>query len=292
MAGLVFSDIETNGLTPDTIHCIAVSHPSSGFRHVFETGDDYGRANFIKWVEETRPSGWVFHNGLGFDVEVINSLVRPNLINPKKVIDTFVVSRLVNYTKFITHSLDEIGKYLGVHKGNYTGGWENINEDMIKYCAQDVVVTEAVYNHYQKYINSPDWRKAMRVEHDMAIICKQMSNNGFHFDKPKAELLLKDLESESNKLKAAFQEAYPPRLMEVNRIKYRTKKDGSLYSNVEAAYSEYPLCKVEESELVCFDYVATNPDSPKDRIDVLWDSGWKPTEMTKGHKSFIKEQRM
>lgn len=291
MAGLAFCDIETDGLNPTKVHCVAVSHPSTNFRYVFETGDAYGRANFIEWVVETKPYGWVFHNGLGFDVPVINDLIKPNLVDPKKVIDTFVVSRLINYTKFITHSLEELGKYLGEYKGDYTGGWEVCSQDMIDYCAQDVVVTEAIYKHYQKYINDTSWRKALRVEHDMAIICKQMTNNGFYFAKEEAETWLKEINLESNKLKEAFQEAYPPRLMEVNRIQNRVKKDGSLFSNVEAAYSKYPLCRVEGSELVCFDYVATNPDSPKDRIDVLWDSGWKPVDMTDGHKKFIKESR-
>ena len=49
--------------------------------------------------------------------------------------------------------------------------------------------------------------------------------------------------------------------------------------------------KVEGDELICFDYQAFNPGSPVDRIDVLWDAGWKPVIKTKGHKKFEKDSR-
>ena len=286
MAGLVFADIETDGLNPTKIHCISIFYPSINFRYTFTD-----MAKFHSWVINTEPSVWVFHNGLGFDVPVINRLVASNLINPKKVIDTFVVSRLVNYTKFSTHSLRELGEYLGVFKGDYTGSWDNCSEEMIKYCEQDVEVLEAIYDHYQFALKDTQWKQSLRVEHDMAIVCRQMSDNGFHFNKAKAESLLSEIETKTNEIKDSFAIAFPPTLQEVNRIKLRKKKDGSLFSNVDAAYSKYPLCKTEGEELVCFDYVATDPNSPKKRIDILWDAGWKPTDKTDGYKKFIKDSR-
>lgn len=281
---LVLADTEANGLNPTKIHFIRVK-TLDGFVFTFFDMDA-----FKGWVTAYNPDKWVFHNGLGYDVGVINRLVAP-IINPRKVIDTAVVSRLVNYNKFNTHSLEELGQFLGVHKGSYEGSWEECTPEMIKYGEQDVEVLEAIFNHYKPYIYSKEWARAMRVEHDMAIICQDMHDNGFYFDKPQAESLLEEVSKDMKELEDNFSSTYPPKLVEVNRIKLRKKKDGTLYSNVEDAYSKYPLVKEDGADLVCFDYEAFNPASPQMRIDVLWDAGWKPKLMTKGHKKFIKESR-
>ena len=281
---LVWADIEADGLEPTKIHFIRVKTPE-GFKQTF-----FDMSVFKTWVEFYRPDKWVFHNGLGYDVWHINRLVAP-LINPRSVIDTMVVSRLVAYEKFNTHSLDELGKALGVHKGSYDGPWDVCTTEMIEYGEQDVEVLEAVFNHYKKYIYDPAWAKAMRVEHDMAIVSYDMTQNGFSFAKDDAVALLDKVQGEMDTLETSFQKEFPPKLVEVNRLKYRTKKDGSLFSTVEEAMAKYPLTKIEDEELVCFDYEAFNPGSPIDRIDVLWGAGWKPTMKTKGHKKFEKESR-
>ncbi len=277
---IVLADLEADGLEPTKIHFIRVK-TLDGFVMTF-----FDMVAFQAWVTFYNPDKWVFHNGLGYDVWVINRLVSPNLINPMSVVDTLVVSKLVNYKKFNTHSLEELGKFLGVHKGSYKGSWDVCTPEMIEYGEQDVEVLEAVWNYYKKYICDPSWAKAMRVEHDMAMICYDMGRQGFAFNKPKAESLLEEINKEMEQIEQGFQEAFPPRLEEVNRIKYRTKKDGTLFSNVEDAMAKYPLTKREEDDLICYDYVAFNPGSPKDRIDVLWDAGWKPVEKTDGYKKY------
>lgn len=285
MARLVLADIEADGLYPTKIHFIRVKVPKTGFIKTFFDMDA-----FAAWAK-LEPTKWVFHNGLGYDVWHINRLVEPNLIDPKDIVDTMVVSKLVNYTKFVTHSLEELGRYLGVHKDNYDGPWDVCTPEMITYGEQDVEVIEAVFNHYRKYIMDPTWAKAMRVEHDMAIICNDMSTNGFAFDKPVAEAMLSQVSADMKALEDNLQATFPPQLVEVNRIKYRKTKSGDLYKNVQEAIDTYPCTKVEGDELVCLDYKPFNPGSSIDRIDVLWDSGWKPTEMTKGYKKFLREQR-
>lgn len=281
---LAFADIETDGLNPSKIHFIRVK-TSDGFECTFFEMD-----TFKFWVEFYQPDKWVFHNGIAFDVPVINRLVAP-LINPRSVIDTFVVSRLVGYNKFITHSLEELGEHVGFKKLKYDGPWDVCTPEMIKYGEQDVEVLMEVFEYYKDYIKDPAWAKAMRVEHDMAIICHDMTTNGFSFDKEEAEKILEQLNSEMKVLEDSFQVAFPPKLVEVNRLKYRTKKDGSLFSTVEEAMDKYPLTKIEDGELICFDYEAFNPASSVDRIDALWDAGWKPVVKTKGFKKFEKESR-
>jgi hypothetical protein len=281
---IALADIETNGLTPDKIHFIRVK-TLDGFVNTF-----FDMNLFATWVEIYQPDRWVFHNGLGFDVWWINKLIKP-LINPRHVIDTAVVSRLVDYKKFNTHSLAELGQYLGVHKGTYTGSWDVCNDDMIKYGEQDVEVLEAVFNHYKPQITDLSWAMAMRVEHDMAIVCHDMSGNGFHFDKAKAEAVLEEITTRIGVIEKELQEAFPPRLKEVKRLKYRIKKDGQPVAAVTKAAEEYTLTKIEGDELVCYSEIDFNPASSQDRIDALWDAGWKPWVKTKGHKNFEKAVR-
>ena len=94
-------------------------------------------------------------------------------------------------------------------------------------------------------------------------------------------------------LEDAFQEDFPPKLEEVNRIKYRKKADGTLYSNVTNAQKKHAKTQVDwskqEPELVCYDFIEFNPASPKMRIERLWEAGWKPFEKTKGHIDYERE---
>ena len=281
---IVLADLEADGLDPSKIHFIRVK-TLDGFICTF-----FDMNVFKVWVEYYKPDRWVFHNGLGYDCWVINRLVSP-IINPREVIDTFVVSKLVDYKKFNTHSLKEIGEYLGVHKGDFTGDWAVCTDEMIKYGEQDVEVLEAVWDYLKPYILDPEWSKAMRVEHDMAIICNDMQKNGFKFNKPAGEGLLKEITQELKILEDSFETSFPPKLVEVNRLKYKTKKDGTLFTTVSDAMHKYPLTKIDGEEVICFDYESFNPGSPKHRIDVLWEAKWKPTDMTKGYKKFLKENR-
>jgi hypothetical protein len=282
---IAIADVEANGLKPTKIHFIRVK-TLDGFVMTF-----FDMLAFEAWVTFYQPDKWVFHNGLGYDCWVINRLVKEGLINPFSVIDTMVVSKLVNYSKFSTHSLKELGEYLGVFKGEYTGTWDECTPEMIEYGEQDVEVLEAIFNHYKPQIYDPAWALSMRVEHDTAMVCYDMGKQGFKFDIPKAKAMLEEIESEIKVLEDGFKSAFPPKLVEVKRIKYRTKKDGSLFSSVTDAMEGYPLTKIEGDDLVCFDYEEFNPGSPQQRIDILWEAGWKPKDMTDGHKKFLREKR-
>lgn len=230
---------------------------------------------------------WIAHNGLSFDVPVINRVLGAK-IDTDKVIDTFVVSRLINYSRFNTHSLAEIGHSLGEPKTLFND-WSCLSQEMVDYCIQDVVVNEKIYEHYKRFVWSPEWQPSLKLEHQMVLVNNEMSTNGFLFNIPKAKDLLSQIKTRMSELEGIFQTVWPPQLEEVNRIKYRSKADGSLYKNVEEAMGRYPRTTVEEGELVCFDYVPFKPGSPKDRVTKLWEAGWNPTEKTKTHFKFSRE---
>ena len=285
---IFLADCEADGLDPSVIHCVYVKSWPDGQKYSFTD-----MKAFEHFVDTEKPDRWVFHNGLGYDVRVLNKIIRADLIDPYKVVDTLVVSKLVNYKNFSTHSLKEIGTYLKVFKGDYTGGWDTYTKEMGDYCEQDVEVLEAIFKFYKKEIFSLEWRKALRVEHDMAIICSQMSLDGFKFNLEKAKVLLSSIDKEIEDVENKLKEAFPPSMQEVKRLKYRTYKDsGEPVASIKEAMEKYPQYYVTpEQELVCLDFVEFNPASPKDRIDALWKAGWKPVDKTEGHKDYLKKDR-
>ena len=293
MSKTVAMDIETESLDPKHIWVICAEDVDTGEREEFlnVTSVPEERERFVRYCHNI--DSFVFHNGLGFDVPVINKLLG-NIINPKKVIDTLVVSRLVDYTlDGAGHSLKAWGKRLGDFKIGFND-FSKLSQEMIDYCVQDVVVSVKLYNHFKKVLQDPEWQESLRCEHDIQLLCEDMTSNGFYFDEDQAEELLGQIYTRMESLEKGLQEDFPPKLTEVNRVKYKRKADGSLYSSVTKAQEKYFATALDKSvtpnELVCFEYIPFNPASPKQRIERLWEAGWEPFEKTKGHIEYEREQ--
>jgi DNA polymerase-1 len=293
---VVVSDIETNGLNDsDKLWICGGKDITTGEISRFDNchEDDVARREAIKWYESADMI--VGHNFVQFDAPMINKLLQPRLIDPKKIVDTLLISRLVNYdietpkgAKF-PHSLQAWGIRLNKHKGDFHE-FDKFSIEMVDYWYQDIEVTESLFSHFNDIIWSPDWRKSLRTEHDVQIELVRTQHYGFFFDKPKAEFLLNSVKTKMNTLEEQFQVDFPPKLTEVNRIKYRLKKDGGEMATVRRAKEKYAMTTVEGDDLVCFDWIEFNPGSAKDRIDVLWDAGWKPVDKTKTAINFSRKR--
>lgn len=292
----VAMDIETDDLDAKEIWVICTEDVDTGEKDQFlkVTTNEAERERFIEFCKGV--DRFVLHNGLGFDIPVINKLIQTDLITTDEVIDTLIVTRLADFTMDGKgHSLKVWGQRLGEAKTNYTAGFEELCQEMIDYCEQDVTVTIKLFNKFRDMIEDEQWHDAIRVEHDIQALCEEMTANGFYFDEDRAEELLGSVLTRMETLETGFQEDFPPVLNEVNRIKYRRKSNGELYSNVVKAqqsdrYFATALDKsVIPNDLVCFQYEAFNPRSPKQRIERLWDAGWNPYEKTKGHIEYDRE---
>jgi len=289
---IVAMDIETESLTPEKIWCICAEDVQTGekehFVHLTTLQEEKER--FIEYC--SRYDRFIFHNGICFDVPIINRLVKKDLIQLESVIDTLIVSRLVDFDIKHGHGLKAWGIRLGNFKMDFSD-FSMLSDEMIKYCHQDVTVTLKVYDKFKKQIHNPEWEWSMRCEHDIQILCQTMTENGFYFNKAKAEELLDEIEQRKAHLEDAFQDDFPPKLEEVNRIKYRKKADGTVFSSVTNAQAKYAKTQVDWSkkdpELVCYDFIDFNPASPKMRIERLWEAGWKPFEKTKGHIDYERQ---
>ena len=288
---IVIADVETDGIKYTKIHCIAAALEGQEPKLFTDTSE------FYRWCYDNGVAYgayWVFHNGTNFDAHVINELGGGVKVDLDKVIDTQVLSKLKDYNKFNTHSLRELGEYLRVYKGDYTGGWDTYTTEMGEYCLQDVVVLSHIWSRmFRDMWFDPEWKDSIEVEHQIAYLCRDMEHGGFDFNKTKAEGILSEIKDDMAVLEKEFQTHFKPELVLSKTCKYRKKADGQLYANVISDLASYPKVEIREAdgEYDCYEYKEFNPGSPRDRIDVLWDSGWKPFDKTKGHIKKLKEMR-
>jgi len=288
---IAYCDIETNAIEhPDKCWIVGGKMADTGevftFLNIHE--DPVARKAATEW--HLSLDKMVFHNGVCYDLPLLNKWLDEPL-DPRKVIDTLIVSRTVDYDIETPlggkgpHSLKSWGLRLGVHKGDYNN-FSELTDEMIEYWEGDLDTTEALFNHFKGLIYDPDWAKSLRAEHDLQIELVRTKYHGFHFNSDLAQHLLDGVTEEMKVLEAQFQEDFPPKLQPVATLKYREKADGTPYSTVLKAREKYPLTQRAGDELVCHDFIYFNPAASKDRADVLWDNGWKPFDKTATHIKF------
>jgi DNA polymerase-1 len=289
---VVVSDIETEGLTNcQKLWICGGQDIKTGEVTRFDNchEDPVAKAEAIKWYESADLI--IGHNFLSFDAVQLNSLLKPRLIDPKKIIDTLIVSRLVDYDIRIPkgakkpHSLQAWGIRLGKYKGDHND-WSKFSEEMVKYWYQDIEVSHALYEHFSGVIRNPDWSKSLRAEHDLQTELVRTKHYGFAFDTPKAEMLLGSIQTKLAELKEQFRVDFPPKLNLVNTIKYRLKEDGEEMATVKKAKERYALTDKVGDDLLCYDWIDFKPSSSKDRADALWDAGWTPVDKSKTFNNF------
>ena len=96
MTKVVAMDIETDDLNATCIWCICTEDVSTGEQDQF-TYVDKSEAEKQRFTDYCATvDRFVFHNGIQFDVPVVNKLLGP-VIPEDKVLDTLVVSRFLNY---------------------------------------------------------------------------------------------------------------------------------------------------------------------------------------------------
>lgn len=282
----VICDIETESLNPSIIWVVAFKDIDNGEVEVFLRPDLHPDP-LLEYARTIRT--WVGHNFLTFDYPVLTRLVTGLRIDHRDIIDTLVVSRLVYYAIEGGHSLDAWGDRLGYKKPELAS-FEEYSEEMRLRVIGDVELNFRLYKHYQKYIESPEWAEALATEHAMALICKDMTDNGFYFDIDEAHRLYDEITKEVTFLEAELQHAFPPRSKLIKVVTPKETKHGTL-SLTDFRWLPEPrdLSPYSAgSSFSRFKMVPFNPSSPSQVVERLNEAGWRPTERTKGH---VKELR-
>lgn len=245
MATIAFYDTETNGLLGakvekdgtvcpplDRLHCVAIIQKegakedriSAADQPSYSKGDSgrgwrrMGIVDALRLLEQADTR--VTHNGQDFDERAIKRVYpwwqpKPGSIH----IDTLILSRLIypdiaksgpnsyKLPPFLrgSHSLKAWGIRLGVHKGDYTGGWDRWSEDMQEYMEQDDVVLVSLFMWLMAQKPAAE---ASGIEHEFAAIIRRQESRGFGFDEPKALTLVADLRTRAATLEKELIEAF------------------------------------------------------------------------------------
>jgi len=255
----VVFDIETT-INADKIWCIVCKHDKTYYQ--FTEGKNLHRfEEFAKQTEE-----FIGHNIIGFDIPVVNKSFGKNLFEHCKITDTLVLSRLLNPVIDGGHSLKNWGEKLGHNKIEFEQ-FEFLSDDMLKYCRNDVELTERLYKFL--IVKVKDFGESIKLEHDVAKIIQAQHEKGFKLDIVNAYGLQAKFQEDMNDLTNEVRKSFPPLRIEEEFIPKANNKARGYVKGV-------PFTKVKFKEF--------NLGSRQQIAERLVMLGWKPKKKTeKGH---------
>lgn len=277
---MIIFDIETNGLLDDLdkVHCLVLKDTSTDKVETYTNNIQDG----LKRLEQA--DCIIGHNIIKFDLPALKKVYDFNYKG--KLRDTLVLTRLIWSdikerdfqtkdfpTKLIgRHSLQAWGVRLGNTKGDYTGSWEQFNDEMLSYCIQDVHVTDSLW---KKICEKNYSEESIELEHRLAEIIYQQECNGFKFNTTKAQRLYSELAAKRESLKQELKNSFPdwevrtPFVPKVNNKKLGYRKG-------------IPTEKVQVIE-----FNPSSRDHVANRLINL--RGWKPKQYTNDGKPKVDE---
>lgn len=281
-------DIEANSLDPDVIWCVVAKDIDSNEVFTFH-GDE--AEHLRRFLHDC--SLLIGHNVCDYDLPALRKVW--GVVAQCAVLDTLVLSRLLHAKREGGHSLESWGVRLGFPKGDYSD-FSKYSSEMLDYCKQDVELNHKVYLELKKVLdrNPGVFDEALRVEHEIAIICREMRENGFRYDYEEAEKIERELVAKIEALDVEIQKAFPPRS---KLIKEQTPKATRYGTISRVGFQWYfdqggtDLTQFTVGEpFSVFEYVDFNAGSPKQVVERLWEAGWKPTDKTDTHKEAEKNK--
>jgi DNA polymerase I-like protein with 3'-5' exonuclease and polymerase domains len=261
---MIFLDIETN-LKHDTIWLCVTKHSVTGEVRHWREAD-----SLQQYLEGEQVVG---HNIIGFDAPVLKKVWGVG-IPANMLVDTLVMSRLYKPDIEIVaimsgkapkpHSLEAWGHRLGSYKIGFTdfdGGW---TQEMATYCEQDVQLLEKLYGFLTNTMTREGFSlQSIQLEHEVALICRGMEENGFMLDMPKAMALHAILSGRMSEIEESMQQVFPPIVEQ--RISEKTGKQ-------------------LKDKITIF-----NVGSRQQIADRLITLGWKPKKMTPTGQPIVDE---
>lgn len=286
MIKVVF-DIETDGLDPTVIWCIAAEVVDKPWIKKTWTPDTIHQ--FPQWLGKIKADVLIGHNIIGYDLPVLKKLL--DFFWWGDVEDTLVISRLHNPSRDKGHSLKAWGIKMGFPKGDYDE-WDKYTPEMLEYCIRDVEVTSRIYDLLSNE-NIP--KEALDMEYKVARIINTQSKNGWKFNSGKAISLLADMKQEMfivedevrkvfvplpvwNKLNHPLDKAFKGNFSKLEYSKrFQSQLDKGAYFN-------------EEGEWGHTTYPPFNLGSRPQIIRQLQHFGWKPKKFTEKDTAIVSDE--
>lgn len=215
---MIYLDLEADGLEPTQVWCVVTRENGANLVHTTpET-----------LLEALRGSvSVVGHNLIGYDLPVLERLWGLH-IEPKRIIDTLVLSRLCDPSKSGGHSLRNWGNNLGFPKGDHTD-WSCLSPEMIKYCERDVEVTEAVHKRLLQEMSDCFSPESIELEHQVQYSVQQQQRNGWTLDQTLSRELCATFKERMNEIEETLQRQFRPIIHE----RYSDKTGKRLKDKVE-----------------------------------------------------------
>lgn len=262
---LAFIDIETDSLDASKIYVCCVKRTTDKEVYVYREADKFKK-------ETTDIDKFIGHNIIDFDAPVLNRLWNTNL-TIDKLYDTLVLSQILSPQREGGNSLKMWGMRLGFGKIEFDN-FDHYSEEMVKYCKNDVILTEKLYRKLTK--DKEEYKfsdKSIELEHKIRDIIRRQTEHGFYLDEQKAHTLYIETKSKADKIKTDIRKQIKPKPVADKEVKVKYKKDGSISKVGLRGYDISGDCTL-------FKYQEFNLDSPKQIVERMNGFGWKPVDFT------------
>ena len=271
-------DIETDGLNPTIIYCIAAKVIG---QDVTEFWTPETVKFFPAWLVEIDADTLIGHNIVGFDLPVMKKLLGFDWWGD--IEDTLIMSRLDNPSREKGQSLASWGIRFNYPKGEFSD-WTHYSQEMKEYCIRDVEILDKLY----RLMSSKNMSEtALSLEHEIAEITHQQTLNGWKFDIRKASSLLALLKQEMFIAEDEVRKVFTPLSvwMPLKQLKQTHKKDGGKTINyinqlAKGAHWRVDEGLKEEDEWGYYAYPEFNLGSRQQIARYLQHFGWKPKQFT------------
>ena len=280
-------DIESNNLDvykASKIWVVVCKEVDRGETHIFRNvTDDSGARNSLEALLQ-RAKKIIGHNILEYDCIILHRLLGIDLLaNLDRLVDTLILSRLINYASRKKHSIESYGEEFGVPKIKFKD-FTKYSQEMETYCVQDVEIGYRVYLRYRSHVRASAWASAIRLEHEFQLICNDLHQCGFGFNTAKANVLLTKVTEELAELDKDILSSFPPKEVLVREFTPKLTKFGTISRTSVPRSLHHEIHKYESGQTYRHTrLVDFNPASHKQVIDVLTEAGWQPTAKTKTH---------
>jgi DNA polymerase I-like protein with 3'-5' exonuclease and polymerase domains len=277
MKSLVF-DIETDGLQSTKIYCMSVLNTETEEQFNFPPSKIEEGVQLLESADKL-----IGHNIIGFDIPEIKRLHGVNLMS-KKIIDTLVLSRLFNPIR-ASHGLKAWGDTLNFPKmefDNYT----RYSDDMMKYCAQDVLLNYKVYQALKSESKGFTSESVNLETETYKITCNQR-DFGFFMNQEAAQDLLTYFKEELIKAEEEVHKTFKPKVIE-RPLKAQHTEQGVLKKlGIDKEGKQARLTSEEYDAMTKGANVVTriteepfNLGSRQQIGQYLQEFGWEPQEFT------------
>jgi hypothetical protein len=214
------------------LHCIAAKDINTGEIYTFAEEECYTK--FPKWSKGI--TKLIGHNIIQFDLLVLKLALGMDYTvgdidtfdgRPVEIVDTLVMSKVLNPDRYGGHGIEPWGKTLGLDKIDWRSKaieiglitkddpsgaeFRKYDPEMLVYNIRDVEVNHKVYNALLKEWGDWPWQDAFKLEQAVAEIITRQSHRGFWFDKEKAEACVRELDILMEEIRVVVEPTLPPK---------------------------------------------------------------------------------